>query len=168
MKKIILASVLSLALLVAFGSGAVAEMAKEGTDSGTAIYSGSIKVLAMGKERLEMTYELMGVYLSDTGQGLLHNASYRVLGKNHVVKGMYKGSGSIVFTRPDGDQAFMTYVTTTGKLGVGSKATFTYVGGTGKLTDIEGSGEWTNITVRPVAEGTIQGIVKSKDHWKLP
>jgi hypothetical protein len=167
MKKMILASVLAFALLLTIGPDAKAQPAKEGTYSATAIYSGTFKSFQMGEERLHMTYELMGVHVSDTGEGLLHNASWRALGAGHVVKGLYKGGGSIIFTRPDGDQAFINYEGS-GKLGGLSEGNGTFVGGTGKLAGIEGGIEWTDYPVRPAAEGTIQGVIKVKVHWKLP
>jgi len=129
MKKIILASVLSLVLLVAFGLEAKAEPAKEGAYAFTAIYSGTLKSLAMGEERVQITYELMGVHVSDTGEGLLHNASYRGLGVIHAVKGTLEYSrGMLVFNLPDGDQAFIIYEGT-GKLGGPSKFTILMVRG---------------------------------------
>ncbi len=169
MKKIILASVLSLVLLVVFGLDAKAQPAKEGAYSATAIFSGTSKSLAMGKERVQITYEIMGVHISDTGEGLLHNASFRALGVIHAVKGIREyARGFMVFNLPDGDQVFMTYEVT-GKLGAPSKATGTFVGGTGKLTGIEGGGEWISYMVRPAAEGTLQGVAaKIKTNWKLP
>jgi hypothetical protein len=168
MKKIILASVLSLVLLVAFGLEAKAEPAKEGAYAFTAIYSGTLKSLAMGEERVQITYELMGVHVSDTGEGLLHNASYRGLGVIHAVKGTLEYSrGMLVFNLPDGDQAFIIYEGT-GKLGGPSKFTSTFVGGTGKLAGIDGGIEWTSYGARPAAEGTMQGVVKGEVHWKLP
>jgi hypothetical protein len=168
MKKIILATLLSLALLVAFGLHAKAEPAKEGTYAFTAIFSGTYKVIAMGEERLQITYELMGVHLSDTGEGLLHNASYRGLGVYHAVKGtMEYGRGFLVFNLPDGDQVYMTYEGT-GKPGAPEKYTGTFVGGTGKLAGIEGGIKWTSYDAPPAAEGTMQGFVKGEVDWKLP
>ena len=168
MKKIILTTLLSLALLVTFGLEAKAEPAKEGAYAFTTTYSGTFKSLAMGEERVEITYELMGVHVSDTGEGVLHNASYRGLGVIHAVKGTYEHSrGMVVFNLPDGDQAFIIYECT-GKLGGPSKCTSTFVGGTGKLSGIEGGIEWTSYGVRPAAEGTMQGVAKGEVHWKLP
>jgi hypothetical protein len=167
MKKIILASVLTFALLLTIGLDAKAQPAKEGTYSCTYIYSGPFKILQMGEERLQMTYEIMGVHVSDTGEGLLHNASFRCLGAAHAVKGIMKNSGSIVFIRPDGDQAFV-FFEGTGKLGGRSENSGTFVGGTGKLVGIEGGIVWTDYAVRPAAEGTFQGLGKGKVHWKLP
>jgi hypothetical protein len=168
MKKMILASVLAFALFLTIGPDAKAQPAKEGTYAFTAIYSGTFKSLAMGQERVQITYDLMGVHLSDTGKGLLHNASYRGLGVIHAVKGTYEYSrGMLVFNLPDGDQAFVIYECT-GKLGGGGKCTSTFVGGTEKLAGLEGGIVWTSYNVRPAAEGTMQGVVKGEVHWKLP
>jgi hypothetical protein len=167
MKKMILASVLAFALLLTIGLDAKAQPAKEGTYSATVIYSGTFKALQMGKERLHMTYELLGVHVSDTGEGLLHNASFRGLGMIHAVKGMSKSRGSVVFTRQDGDQAYFDYECT-GKLGSPSQCSGTFVGGTGKLAGMEGGIEYTSYSMRPAAEGTIQGVGKGEVHWKLP
>jgi hypothetical protein len=81
MKKTILASVLGLVLLAAFVLNAKAQMAKEGTYSGTYGISATIlKALAMGKERVQMNYEYMGAYTSDAGEGFSHNSSIRGTG----------------------------------------------------------------------------------------
>jgi hypothetical protein len=47
------------------------------------------------------------------------------------------------------------------------KGTVTYIGGTGKFTGIQGSGELTRINVRPVAKGTLQGYNRVRDQYKL-
>jgi hypothetical protein len=44
----------------------------------------------------------------------------------------------------------------------------TYVGGTGKFIGIQGNGEFSRISVRPAAEGTVQGYNRVKDQYKLP
>jgi hypothetical protein len=170
MKKAVLALILGIALLVAFGMEAKAQIPKEGTISNTWAYSGTYKALPMGKERLQMTYEVMGVIIGGTSEDLFHNASFRCLGGRHAVKGEYNDeSGFCVCTRPDGDQMFLTYKAT-GKPGVAAKETQTIVGGTGKLAGIQGNAEYTrfSFSVRPVAEGTFQGYEKGKGQYKLP
>lgn len=168
MKKLIIASVLSLALLVAFGHTVKAEeIAKEGSGSSTFYYTGTFKVIAMGEERLQMTYELMGINISDNPDDPLHKASAHVIGATHSVKGIYKTSCFSVYTCPDGDQAFQTYEAT-GKFGVSSKGSYTLVGGTGKLTGLEGGGVSTHTVLRAPAKGTLCGIVEGKGNWKLP
>ena len=164
MKKIL---IFSFVLMFCFASGLAnaKEMAKEGTELGTMSYSGPVKLLTMGKERIQMNYEGMGVYI---GEGPMNNASFRFMGALQIVKGVYDNDfGLLVFTTPKGDKAFATYEAS-GRIGAGGKGTFKYVGGTGKLAGLQGGGEFTRISLRPSAKGTIQGYNKVKGHWKLP
>jgi hypothetical protein len=168
MKKTLLVLILGIVLLAVFGMEAKAQVPKESTTSFTSSYSGTFKILAMGQERVQMTYEFMGVSIADTPQDLSHNASFRCIGTFHAVQGEYNdGSTFCVATRPDGDQIFTTYKTA-GKMGGMNKGTYTVVGGTGKLVGIQGSGECTGISVRPAAEGTFQAYTRQKGQYKLP
>ena len=168
MKKMIFAMMLSLFLLIAFGSAAQAQIPKEGTISYQCGYSGTLKALSMGQERRQIIYEFMGVLISDTGEGFVHNASMRCVGSLHLVKGVWEdGSGSCAFTRPDGDQWFIIYKDA-GQAGRSSKGTGTIVGGTGKVSGIQGSTEFTSTSARPAAEGTFQQSAREKISYKLP
>ena len=168
MKKVITSLILSLIVLAAFGMEAKAQIPKEGTISNTWAFSGTFKALPMGQERLQMTYEVMGVIIGDTSEDLFHNTSFRCLGSMHAVKGEFNDeSGFCVCTRLDGDQIFLTYKAT-GKVGVSAKETQTIVGGTGKLVGIQGNAELTRFGVRRAAEGTFQGYEKGKGQYKLP
>jgi len=167
MKKITLALLSFLVVLAALGS-AQAQIPKDGSSSYIIGYSGTYKTVAMGQERIQITYEVLGVIVSDANDCILQNASLRCIGSYHVVKGAYEDdSGFCVCTRPDGDQLFTSYKAS-GRLGAVGKGTVTYVGGTGKFIGIQGSGEFTRIGVRPAAEGTLQGYNRVKDHYKLP
>jgi hypothetical protein len=168
MKKTVLALILGIVLLAAFGPEAKAQIPKEGTTLQTWYYSGTYKALPMGQERLQVNYDLMGVVIGDTSKNIFHNASFHFLGSWHAVKGEWEGGGFGVAVRPDGDQVFFTYKDM-GKVGVGTtKGTWTIVGGTGKLAGIQGNGEFTCTDVRPAAEGTFQGYCPDKVHYKLP
>ena len=168
MKKTIFASVLCLALLFTFGVVAKAEMAKEGTFSGKIVVSCTLdKTIAMGEERFQLSYECMGVHLNDSGEGFLHKASIRMLGAMHAVKGIYEYERSFSFFKdPDGDQVFFTH-DAKGSI-QSAQATVKWVGGTGKYQGVTGGGEWTWVAVAPAAEGTAQGCMELKGHWKLP
>lgn len=166
MKKIL---IFSFVMMFCFVSGLAnaKEIAKEGTESGTMSYSGPVKLLTMGKELVQMNYEGLGVYI---GEGPMNNASFRFMGALQIVKGVYDNDfGLLVFTTPEGHKAFATYEAA-GRIGAGGggKGTFKYVGGTGELAGLQGGGEFTRISLRPSAEGTIQGYNKVKGHWKLP
>ena len=167
MKKTILTLALICFFIAASGLVDSAETAEKGTTSGKGYYTGTFKALPMEKERLQMNYEVSGVFVSDTGKGLLHNASMHVLGALHAVKGAYKDSGFMVLTRPDGDKVFATYEGS-GTVGKSSKGTLTYVGGTGKFVGIQGSGEFTRYMLRPPAKGMIAAFSVSKTNWEVP
>lgn len=159
-----------LSILIVLGSlgFAQAQIPKEGAQSYIIGYSGTYKTVAMGQERIQVTYEVLGVIVSDASDCILQNASLRCIGSYHVIKGAYEDdSGFCVCTRPDGDQLFTSYKAS-GRLGAVGKGMVTYVGGTGKFIGIQGSGEFSRITVRPAAEGTLQGYNRVKDHYKLP
>jgi len=167
-KKTVLVLILGIVVLAVFGTEAKAQVPKEGATSFTCAYSGTFKALSMGQERVQMTYEVIGVTIGDTPEDVNHNSSLRCLGAVHVVKGEYKDDGGFcVQTRPDGDLIFSTYKAV-GKMGGIAKGTATLVGGTGKMVGIQGSAEFTRIDVRPAAEGTFQGYNRVKGQYKLP
>jgi len=168
MKKIFMVSVLVLVLSVVAAPVCGEEMAKEGTGSGKAYYTSTLQMLPMEKERVQINYEGFGVGVTDTGQGLFHNASQHVLGGMHVVKGAIEDSGFLVITLINGDKVFMTYKGS-GKMGKPTivKGTFTYVGGTGKVSGIQGGGEFTRYSLQPPAKGKVASFSVSKSHWKI-
>jgi hypothetical protein len=169
MKKTVLVLLLGIVLLAVFGTEANAQIPKEGTTSFTSGYSAAFKVLAMGQEHVQMTYEAMGANITDTDEDIDHNTTFRCIGAMHAVNGDYTGNNSAfcVTTRPDGDQIFSIFKFA-GKIGAMYKGTYTIVGGTGKLVGIRGGGESTGIPLRPAAEGTFQHIERFKGQYKLP
>lgn len=159
--------ILSFVLMFCLASGLATaeEMVTEGTESGTMSYSGPVKLLTMGKERGQMNYEGLGIYI---GEGPMNNASFRFMGALQIVKGVYDNDfGLVVFTTPEGHKAFAIYEVA-GRIGVGGKGSYKYVGGTGELTGLQGGGEFTRISLPSRAEETIHGYNKVNGHWKLP
>jgi hypothetical protein len=145
-----------------------ASIPKEGTTIGTAAFVGTMKGLPLGKDKVQVSYDVTGVVVSDTGEGLLHGSSVRCIGGMFVVGGAFDDeTNSCVYTRPDGDQIF-TRSKVSGKQGEAARGSFTIVGGTGKLAGITGSGEFTRTSVRPLAEGGSLSYARSKSHYKLP
>jgi hypothetical protein len=141
---------------------------KEGTTSSAAVFVGTMKALPLGKDAAQVSYDVTGVVVSDTAEGLLHGSSVRCVGGMFVVKGDFDNeTNSCVYTRPDGDQVFATGKVT-GKLGQPAKGSFTIVGGTGKLAGITGTGEFTRTSVRPLTEGGSLSYARSKASYKLP
>jgi hypothetical protein len=167
MKKALPILIITLFLLATVGNVFGEEMAKEGLESGKNYATGTAKALPMEKERLQLNYEGTGIYMSDTEEGFINNASVYVLGALHAVKGVFEESGFMVLTVPDGDKAFVTYKGS-GNLGKDSMGTYTYVGGTGKYTGITGGGEFTRSVLQPASKGGWSAISSFKGNWKLP
>ncbi|MFZ0449301.1 MAG: hypothetical protein WAL98_08665 [Desulfatiglandaceae bacterium] len=142
-------------------------MAKEGSFSSRTDWIVKHNILPMGRGLAQVNYEGWGVCQSDTGEGLLHNASAHVVGGLLVVKGVYKNdSGLISYTRPDGDQIFMTYICSA-VVGKNAKGTFTYVGGTGKFVGIQGSCEFTRHMLQNPTKEFGASFASGKGHWKI-
>jgi len=168
MKKALMMLIITLFLLATVGNVFGEEIAKDGLESGKNYVTGTAKALPMGEEHLQLTYEGSGIYISDTEEGFLNNASVHVLGAMHAVKGAFEDeSGSMVLTAPDGDKAFITYKGS-GNLGKDAKGTYTYVGGTGKYAGITGGGEYTRSHLQPASKGGWAAISLFKGNWKLP
>jgi hypothetical protein len=168
MKKVIVTTLVCLILVLGLGMSCYAQMAKEGTGNGKGYYVSSIQVMPMEKERAQMNYEGFGIFAADDVQTPFHNMSQHVLGGLHVFKGDIDDSGFIEGTLTTGDKVFMTYKAS-GKMGKPSfvKGTFTYVGGTGKFSGIEGGGEFTRYTLQPPAEGKSAAFSVTKANWKI-
>ena len=168
MKKRILALVLSLIPLVAFGSLANAQLPKEGTCTAKLVASStSTKAIAVA-DRLIFAYEYMGICQNDRGEGFLHHASVHGLGSLHAdnKKGLLEyDRSSGVFVDLDGDQVIFTHEVA-GEFD--AVRTLTFHGGTGKYTGIQGGGTWTWHEVHSAVEGSFQGYMLIKAHWKLP
>ena len=160
-------------LLIVIFIGAVAgnafceELAKEGAVSYKMYSSVTAKTLAMGEERLQMSYESSGVVADDSGKGFTHNAAFYALGSLHAIKGNFEESGMVTLTPTDGDKIYSTYKGS-GAFGAPVKGSWTYVGGTGKYTGIEGSGEYTRYGLQNAAEGLFTSVTLSKGNYKLP
>ena len=117
MKKTILILGLSLGLLVVFGADVIAQMPKDGIESTTTSYYVTSKVIPLGEGRAHMTYEAIGVTISDTGEGLFHGATVRALGGMTIEKGIHNDDKAYgVYNLPNGDKVFFT-TAVAGKLG---------------------------------------------------
>jgi len=169
MKRIILISILTLVLSVAFVPISNAEMAKEGTGTGTNIYTVTATYLRLDKERYAVTYEGLGVNVADNGQGPFHNMSTHNVGVIYFDKGVGSLLGYMTMTAPDGDK--ILYELREDKTLPPpnlNKGTGKIIGGTGKFMGIEGTVEYQRYYTRPSKEGVAQGVARSKATWKIP
>jgi len=170
MKRIIVASILALGLLVAFVPFASAEMAKEGTYSGSTFFSGTATLMLLEKGTSVIAFETTGVLTSDSGEGPFHNMSVHCVGFHYIEKGIEKRTIAYwVYTDPDGDKVLTEYTGPEMPRAVKVKpGTIKLLGGTGKFKGIEGTFECTRHKVRPAVKGTFQGFLKAKGSWKIP
>ena len=168
MKRITLLSILVLILIVGFVPFVNAEMAMEGSGQYKGVYSLKFKALPMEKERLQMTYEAVGLVLEAPADSPFYNATFYVLGAMHSIKGIFKYDGFIRYTCSNKDTIFATY-TGGGEFGVSKKVTYTFVGGTGEFAGIEGGAELTGGKgfPHPTKSDRI-GMSEGKVHWKIP
>jgi hypothetical protein len=163
-----IASLLALVFLFSFLATPNAEMAKEGTESAKAYFHGTHQSLAMEEESVQVIWEVWGVSVSDTVEGLFHNLSFHCLGAVYAVKGVFDNeTGMCEYTRPNGDKVYTTFKAA-GEFGKPIKGRATIIGGTGEVKNISGSMEYETNILRPAAEGTFQGYVNKKWHWKIP
>jgi hypothetical protein len=166
MKKALMLLTLTLCLIVSVGYVFAEEMQKEGTVSGIVAYSCPVAVMVMGKD-YQVTFDALGVLVTDSPDSPFANASVRILGSGLVLKGAYTEVGSMCLTLPNGDQVFLTYE---GESYAENKmlAKMTCTGGTGKFAGITGEGEFDRLNVtKPAQKGTSQGYSKSKFSWKI-
>jgi hypothetical protein len=162
--------ILSLITLAVFGFGNIARGQNEVTESVTAGYYGTSKALPLGPDRGYMSWESFGVVVSDTGEGLFHNATIRCIGTNFAEKGSWEGEGYCTYTLKDGEKVFLSFKFG-GKMGMPlppAQGAGKMIGGTGKYSGIQGRTEYTSYFLRPPAEGITQNYNKIKIIYKLP
>lgn len=168
MKKswIVLIAVLCLILPWSYVSGA--ELPKQGEGTIRMAHTGTYKLLTMGNDRSEAIFEAAGLVVEAPENCPFYKATYVVFGSSHRFKDDYVERGSVRYTRPDGDELFMTYEAK-GKVGAERKSKATLVGGTGKCAGITGTSEATGIMgFKPPKEGMSAGSSSSKLNWKIP
>jgi hypothetical protein len=169
MRKSIFILGLSLVLFLTFGINVQAQT-KEVTATSITTWYATSKILPLGEGIFYMTYEGIGVNITDKADSLFYNATARTLGAMKIEKGIYKDDqGWGVFNLQNGDKVFFTYKMA-GEArpgGIGS-GTVTFTGGTGKATGIQGSAEVARTVLRSVVEGVGQNYTKSKIRYTLP
>jgi hypothetical protein len=169
MKKPILIVALSFVLWVAFAASGQSQTAGEFTEWATITYSGNAKTLSLGKDLNYVSYEVTGVVVNDTGEGLFHGATVRCLGEQSAEKGEYeRDRGSCICNLMNGDKVFLSYKAT-GDSGIPSKGTATILGATGSYSKgVQGGYGFTGYSLRPAIEGIIQSFVRAKFQYRLP
>jgi hypothetical protein len=159
---------LAIAFLLAFMPNSKAEMAKEGSLSGTVTYAGSQKFIPLDKERYFVTYENFGVRVSDNKESPFHGMSTHNIGIFYYENGVGRLTGYIFNIDKDGDKVIMELTEEAAQ--ISPKPTSgkgKIIGGTGKFKGIQGSMEYTRKSMRPAAKGTHQAISRGTGTWKI-
>ena len=169
MRKTIIGSVLALALMIGFVPVSGAEMAKEGSSTGTYYYNCSRDTAPIDENRAVAAYECVGAMVSDFGEGPLHNTSTRNFGVIYFERGVGRLEGYVISTDPDGDKTVVEI--REGHIlppPIASSVTGNFIGGTEKFEGITGTLEYKQWYVKPPGETTGQDFAKIKCTWKLP
>ncbi len=170
MKRFMWLATLSFVVLMSFGMDVQAQP-KEVTETVTSTFYGIPKMLPLDEGRVRMSFESFGIVLSDTGSGLFHGATVRVLGGFTLEKGKYNDEQDwAVYNLQNGDKVFVT-VTGAGEMKPGAgegKLIVTFTGGTGKCAGIKGGITFTRYGLRPALEGIIQVYQKGTIKYTLP
>jgi len=159
----------SFLVLIPLGMQAQAQP-KEVTEAVTTTFYVTPKMLPLDEGRVRVNHEAIGIVLSDTGSGLFHQATIRVLGGMTVEKGKYNDERSWgVYNLQNGDKIFFTG-TAAGDLKPGeeAKGVGTFTGGTGKCAGVQGSSTISRYQLRPALEGTAQSYSKGTVKYTLP
>jgi len=169
MKKAFVVLMVSFFLSASWSLLLGAEMAKEGESNIKSAMSVTFKTLPMEKERVEAQIETFGVTVEAKEDCPLFSSTFYVLGESHAYKGVYEERGFVRYTRPDGDQIFLTYEAK-GNMQGERKTKLTVVGGTGKCAGITGEMDASPALkgLRPPKEGVGMGVAVGKFSWKIP
>ena len=163
-----MALLLALLLLISAVPVSGTELAKEGSGEYRSGKSGTSTVMVMGKERVQMNFEQIGVVVSAPENSPFHNATFRVLGTLHGIKGKWKATSFVEYTCTNGDKIYATSEAQ-GVQGGPDSGSLKFVGGTGACAGIEGSIEYSGTPgIKPAKKGMHQGISVGKVTWKIP
>ena len=170
MRKILVASIVVLALVIAYAPGATAEMAMQGSGPTEFAFHGTFKMLSMGRGLVQLNYEVFGLNTESPPESPFYMATCNCLGSLFAAKGVYEDdSGLCIYVRPNGDKIFATYKAK-GQMG-GKEATkgkFTIVGGTGKCEGITGGGEYQGLHgYKSGVKDSFYTILKWNVPWRI-
>jgi hypothetical protein len=149
-----------------------AQLPREGTETGWYTGFGTIKVVSVGKERILMSWDEMGLTVPDGGRGLLNQVTWHCWGLNDFTNGTGSmAAGYCVGTDPGGDQIVGNLKDSKHAIDAPSwEGTFTYTTGTGKFAGVRGGGKYVThgAALRSAVEGTYHSQNSYEGSWTLP
>jgi len=165
-------SLLFLATMLVVGMMATpssAQLAKEGSTSGTYTSYGTVKVTPVGKDRLLSTFDENGL---SVGQGVGDHMTWHCWGMGDYTNASGQNHGHCVGIDPGGDQIALDFADSE-KHAPDQKnwnGAAKYTTGTGKYAGISGGFNYVvrGNEFRPGTEGTYLSYVTSQGSYKLP
>jgi hypothetical protein len=163
-------SAFALSAAMAVGGAALAaDMPKEGTYNADYTAFGAAKSTAIGKERVLITFDENGLWLS---KGFAEHMTWHCFGLIDILSGMEQFHGYCVGLDPNGDQ-LVNDIADDGKFPADAKSIsgkVTITTGTGKYAGISGGGTFTchNPEFKSAVEGTYVSYCANSGSYKLP
>lgn len=168
MRRMVLVSILALAVLVAFVPISNSQMAKEGSFTGTVFYAGKHKMIPLDEARFVLTFKNFGVNVTDSKEAPFHGTSTYNMGVLYFENGVGRLRSYLINTDKDGDKYIIELTEEASQMAPKpTSGTGKIIGGTGKFQGIQGSMEYTRRNMRPAADGTHQAVAKYKTTWKI-
>jgi hypothetical protein len=162
--------VLSLTVLIVLSLGAEAKAQSEVTETITSFFYVTPKTLPWGTDGAYTSYETFGAVVTDTGEGLFHNATIQGLAGFLAEKGDVEVSGYYVYTVKDGEKIFVKGSGSRKAEDPDRKVASRIVGGTGKYAGIQGQfeGGMYNLGQSLQKAYFVSILFKGKVRYKLP
>ena len=152
----------SLAVLLAIGAPAAAEVPKEGNYDVTTCWSGVSNVIAFSKTHTAFSYEMTGTSRSNTPGGMFDMITFRCVGVNHSFAGKVGGTTVCEAVDKDGHK-YLGYYSNQG-----GKVVREEVAGTGKYEGMVRTSTVQSLGAFPVIKpGTFQNCNRQSGTYKL-
>jgi hypothetical protein len=164
------ATSLGASALLCFSTSSLAQTAlpKEGDIAATAVFVGSYKQLAMGKDLIQTIFEATGGWVADKPDGFGDRVTGRCVGTGRSLKGKVEfESATCEFTDRQGDKFYSLY-SFAGSDGDKIAVQQTLSGGTGKYTGITGGWDVVRRPHPSPAEGQNVASTRITGNYKLP
>ncbi len=163
-RKALLRVLSVLALVLAVGVSAEAQLPKHGTYRGTLGARATGTTHEIDKGHVFFVGAFSGVFFNDVANGFMDKSSVECPGVNDIVNGLSIGNhGYCIVTDKDGDKAFAVWKGKDTSPNVGG-GDFQWTGGTGKYSGIKGNNtyRYTGIGNTPAYSVAWEG------EWQVP
>ncbi|MEZ5728135.1 MAG: hypothetical protein R3E48_09180 [Burkholderiaceae bacterium] len=129
----------------------------------TSCWGGNLRVLAPAKGQVFLTYDVTGLFRSNTPGGAFDATSFECVGSVEYLNGVPSEVGHCVSVDRDGDKTWGR------SLRSKTEDNWVFIGGTGKYAGITGTLKRDRrVQGRPARAGTTQGCGRSSGTYRVP